>query len=47
MTDDGRDIKQYPLLAPWYGEQGPKYERKFRPELIRALGKCRDKFATL
>ena len=38
MTDMGRDVKQYPLCNPWWGEEGPKYTRVFKPEFINALG---------
>ena len=46
MADMGRDMKLYPLCAPWFGEEGAKYERRFRPDFISALSKERDKYAT-
>ena len=43
----GRDMKEYPLCNPWHGEQGAKYERKFKPEFISATASCRDKYGNL
>ena len=47
MADMGRDMKQFPLCCPWWGEEGPKYTRRFKPDLISALGGERDKFNNL
>ena len=32
MTDASRDTRQFEICAPWYGEKGAAFERKFEPE---------------
>ena len=46
MGDD-YDVKKYPLCAPWHGEQGPAFERIFRPAFEGALHGEADDFCTL
>ena len=47
MTDMGRDTKIYPLCNPYHGEEGAKWSRVFKPDLISGLGTVTDKYSSI